>query len=1430
MPLFPACTIGNTMLIGVDAHSTALPPVPLSPHPYVGPLMLWTTPKFPMANTMVSYVPTCCVGAKGYSVHIPQGTWVDIPKVSFKVWYLTNLLTVGIVTVFSILANIQLAIVQGMLTSFVKPTDAAFKETWTKICAQFAPFTSWQTWAQLLIPPLPLPGAEGNAAIGSPTVSVNGGSMALGVPLGGASCSEIPIVPNASIITFSNVMVGMTFAQLVEQFFNNAVQGAINYAGSRVASGFIDRNRCRLGLEPIDLVSGANFEDKVDFELPGAMPIKWKRYYASSLDTDGNLGWNWSHEYSHWLEFGSRQITYHNHQNRSIAFPHLKLDGESHYLPFDRLTLVRMSEKSWLIRTIDGRTFCFSKESGDGYAWVRRIETRSGDSIVFRYDPKGFLHEIVCPAERRLRISTDEKGRILRVVLHGPSGRESSLVAYRYDARGDLVEVTDADSKRSTYAYDDDHWMTRKTDRRGYSFHYEYDHNGRCIRSRGDDDLYAGEVEYIPPVQTTILTAPSGGKYIYRYNDHMLVTSILDPCGGVQIFEYDDDGNLVAEVDENGFATKYAYDEFGNVVEETNPFGGSTKRSFNEQNLKVEEVDPDGNTTTWAYDERGNLLAVTHPTGAGEAYEYDASNRLIRHADRDGTEFRFTYNRIGHLRAKTDATGLPLEEYRYDDAGRRTEVVVGGQRTVTHFDAMGRVARTEFPDGSAEAAQYDAEGNRLRLQDGRGRQWRFEYTSWNKLVAITNPVGARTQFGYTRADELNEITDPNGQKTTFIFDQKDRIIESQWNGRLVSRSMYDQGRNATALHDARASLLVQRSFGPMRKKVGRDHGPGTTVAYEYDQCARIVSAICGDHSIERVYAPDGSIVSESVDDDVIAFTRDAEGRSTCVEFGSGQQATLEWHEENNSITITDPVGGVHKLYRRNTSVETHEWPNGLRECRFYLSGGLKGRHHLTRYETQGPQRLIERETLYDSEGTPLRLSDHRQRDFRSFEYDAAGRLAAMKGGEPEETYKPDPGGNVSPGQDTRFEFGDQNQLVKAGDDTFEYDALGRQMAKATKQGRWRFNHDTLGRLVSVVGPDGARTEFTYDPLDRLLSLQTGQLTVRFQWFGHRLIRERHDDDYERLYVWLFDDDPAPWMMIDRTRDGDSNWKEDVFYLHADRLGVVREITDKNGAVVWEARISPYGRAEVSAASRIEFNLRLPGQYWVESAMVSYNGRRFYDPAIARFIEPDPVGLRESYNRYAYPSNPLRDTDVTGLAEDCTSSRPPSDDDDFDNAPTQVFRRPANPELTEACGPAQMPWMVRPGEGTRPASARDAFPGRPMHLDPNESHTYMYVVHPDGTVTYAPQVRTPDGRETVKHTDLTEAGPARVSGEINYDPNTGVWLMDDNSGRYSAAPDDNNQIRPNRSVQNTEAARDLIYESGTDPNTTTIVPVPGIGGR
>jgi hypothetical protein len=103
----------------------------------------------------------------------------------------------------------------------------------------------------------------------------------------------------------------------------------------------------------------------------------------------------------------------------------------------------------------------------------------------------------------------------------------------------------------------------------------------------------------------------------------------------------------------------------------------------------------------------------------------------------------------------------------------------------------------------------------------------------------------------------------------------------------------------------------------------------------------------------------------------------------------------------------------------------------------------------------------------------------------------------------------------------------------------------------------------------------------------------------------------------------------------------------------------------------------------------------------------------------------------------------------------------------------------------------------------------------MRLDPNVSETYHYVVKGDGTITYAPQVIR-NGRETVKHTDLAENAPARIAGEITYNAERNVWIMDNSSGRYSfwGVPGVG-MVASTRTPANLESAIELARQSGTD---------------
>ena len=245
MPLFPVVKMGDAIL-GVDAHTTQVPPappIPMMPHPYFGPLYLWNTPKFPKMDVLVNGMPICTVGSMGYYPHIPTGLPVGPSLTNTPYWkrYIMNVdmgLTLMMLTIF---ANTAIALIAAALPQSIKPkwaedfikdvtgidtTDTL--STLTSIQTSFAAFSKWSTWVKLLMPPLPYFGAQGSCAVGSPNVTANGGAVAFAGPLLATSCSEIPVVPNANTLGFSNVMVGVSLAQLARGIAVSTAQAGVS--------------------------------------------------------------------------------------------------------------------------------------------------------------------------------------------------------------------------------------------------------------------------------------------------------------------------------------------------------------------------------------------------------------------------------------------------------------------------------------------------------------------------------------------------------------------------------------------------------------------------------------------------------------------------------------------------------------------------------------------------------------------------------------------------------------------------------------------------------------------------------------------------------------------------------------------------------------------------------------------------------------------------------------------------------------------------------------------------------------------------------------------------------------------------------------------------------------------------------------------------
>ncbi|MEU8782073.1 putative T7SS-secreted protein [Streptomyces sp. NPDC048637] len=1050
--------------------------------------------------------------------------------------------------------------------------------------------------------------------------------------------------------------------------------------------------------DPIDMATGRMVLPQTDIALPGSLPLSFTRTFESSYRQGRWFGPTWMSTVDQRLEIDAEGVIligdegdFRLYPHPAVGVPTLPAEGDGH-------PLERTPDGDYLLTDpVTGTRRYFTTYTED-LAVLDEISDRRGNHHTFDYTEDGTPTAITHSAGYRLLLTTEE-GRITALHLAGaaPDGSDQLLMTYGYDTAGNLITTTNSSGLPLRFTYDDHGRITSWTDTNNSSYTYVYDDDDRCISQGGIAGHLRAQYTWGTPdpvtgVRTNLFHNSHNQVTRFEVNDRHQIVAETDPTGATTRTVRDAKHRVLSTTDPLGRSTHIDYDDEGRPVSVVLPDGSRSTTAYNNLGLPLSTTGPDGTTWTHAYDADGNRTATTDPTGATTTYTHDERGHIAAVTDALGNTTRLYCDKAGLPISVTDPLGA-VTHYRRDAFGRTTSVTDPlGETTHTVWTVEGKPAARIDATGATEEWTYDGEGNRLTHTDAIGQTTHYEYSHFDLLVARTDPDGVRHEFTHDTELRLTQVTNPQGLTWNYAYDGA---------GRLISETDFDD-RVLAYTHDAAGQLATRtNTLGEVttysRDPLGRiteKNAAGLVTTYEHDSGGSLRQAANPDATVTYTRDTLGRVTTETVNGRTMTFTYDVLGRRTSRTTPTGHTTTYTYDAAGNR-TAMDIAGHVLTFDHDAAGQEltrtigdhlqlAHTWdPTGRLTGQSLTTAATGTLQSPT--GTDSPQnpaaaearRVLHRGYTYRPDGHLTAIDDsHTGR--RTFDLDRAGRVTAVHATDWTETYAYDEAGNQThatwPDRHASASArGDRTytgtNITHAGRIRYEHDGLGRvtlrQKARLSrKPDTWHYTWNSEDRLTSVVTPDGTTWRYLYDPFDRRISKQrladdtsTVVEQTDFTWDGSTLTEQATHAPGGLAAIALTWDHRGLTALSQTERKIElaaaattprSEIDERYFAIVTDLVGTPTQLVSETGDITWNARATLWGTTTWKSNAQAYTPLRFPGQYFDSETQLHYNYFRTFDPHIARYLAPDPLGLSPSPNPATYVSNPLAWLDPLGL--------------------------------------------------------------------------------------------------------------------------------------------------------------------------------------
>lgn len=564
---------------------------------------------------------------------------------------------------------------------------------------------------------------------------------------------------------------------------------------------------------------------------------------------------------------------------------------------------------------------------------------------------------------------------------------------------------------------------------------------------------------------------------------------------------------------------------------------------------------------------------------------------------------------------------------------------------------------------------FNGAGQVLTAEDS-SRKVSFEYGDLGDLLS-RKEADRSLSFFYDKERQVRTIRNEREEFYRFTRNKNGLVIQEE----AFDKQHYFYERNVAgqvvrSITPSRSSEYEYTPLGLLSKVVHQD---GTTLKYSYDIDGRLIYADNEQHQVYLKRARGGAVVEEIQNGYSIKHRYNLSGQRTEMEscFGARIQHS---YDPLGQLMETQASLGASALWTAHFEYDLM----GRESLRHLLGGVCSQTRYdrsgrVTDQVIKGSgYEVSHRHYEWDLSGKLRKLTSGKYT--AEFDYDIVGALAAARYDEAEILYKlPDRIGNIYPdcfGKSATYERGGRRKEDQEW--TYRFDGEGFLVERVSKTESierydwvrrkllvepltWTYEWDGAGQLSRVKNNDKVNLRFEYDALGRRVAkineygkAERHRIT-RFLWDGNVPLHEWtyplserpstiDDSDGKRTYAtpepqtelttWIFDEGtfiPSAKLVGDRR-----------YSIISDYLGTPVEAYDEEGRRVWQRELDIYGRTRVERGEVGLVPFLYQGQYLDTETGLAYNRFRYYSPETGAYISQDPIRLEAGLsNLYAY---------------------------------------------------------------------------------------------------------------------------------------------------------------------------------------------------